>query len=310
MSKDVSIPGSGFHRGPALRMKDALESARKATGALNAAYWIVEKVTGYDRSGIMLRGQTVLPASQSGLLYTLLARIEAGEPLQYVLGTWGFRGLDIHCDRRALIPRPETEQVVDVALEELSKIPGDDLLVADLGTGSGAIALAIAVEGGSKVDGRVLKVVATDISRDALELAAENLEYTVGNRPEIAGMVIFRQGSWYDALDRGDRGRLSMIVSNPPYLSRSQWVSLDPIVLEYEPKVALVGGEDGLECLRVLIGGAIQWLSENGCMVLEIDPLQEEAVVEMAVKVGFGRVLILDDLCGRPRVCVAERHSL
>ena len=308
MPKDISTPGSIFHSNHALCLKDALESARKATGALNAAYWIVEAVTGYDRSGIMLRGQTVLPASQSGLLYTLLARIEAGEPLQYVLGTWGFRGLDIHCDRRALIPRPETEQVVDVALEKLGKMPGDDLLVADLGTGSGAIALAIAVEGDPLVDGRVLRVVATDISRDALELAAENLEYTVGSRPEIAGTVMFRQGSWYDALDRGDRGRLSLIVSNPPYLSHSQWVGLDVMVSGYEPEVALVGGGDGLECLRVLIGGAMQWLSEKGCMVLEIDPSQEKAVAEMAVGVGFGRVQILDDLCGRPRVCVAERH--
>ncbi|MHB8262285.1 MAG: N5-glutamine methyltransferase family protein [Acidimicrobiales bacterium] len=346
-----------------LRLRDALEAAREITGALNSAYWIVEEVTGYDRTGVMSHGQVVLPASQAEEIYELLHRLKEGEPLQHVLGRWNFRGVDLYCDRRALIPRPETEQVVHVALEELGRMSGRDLLVADLGTGSGAIALAMVLEGVPSLGGRELRVVATDISRDALQLAQENLEYVeaqrtgalgkravhpaeqdkavkeghaglhgqrhqrrsatdggrqarmpyplgllIRDRQEIGGKVVFKEGSWYEPLDQGDMGRFSMIVSNPPYLSRSQWVGLDALVSEYEPEIALVGGENGLECIRVLIAGAIQWLSQEGCVVLEIDPSQRDEAMGMAIAAGFSTVRTVDDLCNRPRVLVAGRR--
>lgn len=220
----------------------------------------------------------------------LLARWEAGEPLQYVLGRWGFRSLDLVVDPRALIPRPETEVLVEVAL---ARCP-EPRLVVDLGTGTGAIALSIAAERPRA------EVWAVDLSVGALALARAN----DGER-----RVNFVEGSWYDALPTEIAGRVDLIVSNPPYVSESEYTALDPVVRDWEPRTALVAGPTGLECLETVVSAAAQWLAPGGVIALEAAPHQVAAVTQLCAEQGLSDATPHPDLTHRARVVTAERSS-
>jgi release factor glutamine methyltransferase len=226
----------------------------------------------------------------------MLARRCAGEPLQYVLGRWGFRSLDLMVDRRVLIPRPETEAVVEVALAELDRLGGRDrpTTVVDLGTGSGAIALSIASE-------RVRSAVwASEVSPDAVAVARANL----AGLGRAAARVRVVEGSWFDALPDELRGRVDLVVSNPPYVATT--ASLDPEVADFEPTAALFAGPDGTDDLRTIIDGAGAWLSADGVMVCELSPEQAESMRAFASE-RFAEVEVHPDLAGRERALVARR---
>lgn len=232
----------------------------------------------------------------------MVARRAAGEPLQYVLGHWGFRRLDLFVDRRALIPRPETEQVVEVALGEVDRLagtraPGERLLVADLGTGSGAIALALASE---RV---IVEVYATDVSADALAVARANLA-GVGR---AATRVRVLEGDWFAALPVELRGRLAVVVSNPPYVASHE--ALPDEVARYEPHGALVAGRLGSEALDHLVDAAFDWLAPGGALVLESAPWQAPEVAKRARSRGYAEADVRPDLTGRPRAVVARAPS-
>ena len=220
----------------------------------------------------------------------LTERWQAGEPLQYVLGRWAFRGLDLAVDRRALIPRPETEVLVEVALS-LCRAPR---LVLDLGTGSGAIALAIADEC------RAAEVWAVDASEEALELARSN---------DVDRAVKFVHGDWYGALPARLQDSFDLIVSNPPYVSEPEFVELDAVVREWEPRHALVSGSSGLECLETIAWGAGRWLTPGGVLALECAPHQIDAVVSMCAAAGLTDATSHPDLTGRARVVTANRGA-
>lgn len=223
----------------------------------------------------------------------MVERRRAGEPLQYVLGSWGFRRLDLLVDRRVLIPRPETEWVVEQALRLL---PADEpAVVVDLGTGSGAIALSVAVERPRA------RVVATDVSPDALAVARANLAGLgrSGTRVEL------REGDWFAALPTELRGTVDLIVSNPPYVAPSE--PLPPEVADWEPRLALVPGPTGLEAIAVVVTGASEWLRPDGWLVCEIGDTQAAAVRALAVEARLVDVDVLPDLTGRDRMVVARR---
>jgi release factor glutamine methyltransferase len=240
-------------------------------------------------------------------LHDMVTRRVQGEPLQYVLGSWSFRGLDLMVDRRVLIPRPETEWVVEVALEEAVRIGMRRArtrrlaereprhLVADLGTGSGAIALALEAELPEA------QVWATDASDDALAVARANLAGAGATRVRLA------RGSWFTALPTELRGRLSLVVSNPPYVAESEVGALPDVVARHEPRRALVAGPTGLEALAHIVEAAPSWLAPHGVLVCEIAPHQAAQVVDRARAGGFGGAFVRDDLAGRPRVLVARR---
>ncbi len=230
----------------------------------------------------------------------LAARRAAGEPLQHLLSRWGFRSLLLRADGRALVPRPETELVVEVALSQLP--PAGPLLLADLGTGSGAIALSLAVEVGPRA-----RLFATDVSAPALSLARENAALLAPSHRGLEEQVCFRQGSWFEALPAQVRGQLDLVISNPPYLAAGEWPDLEPVVRDYDPYEALVAGPAGTEAIEVLVSEAPAWLGVGGVVVLEIAPHQAEAALELARKSGFGRSLVRADLAGRPRALVARR---
>jgi release factor glutamine methyltransferase len=257
----------------------------------------VEEVSGLDRS----RWSEPAGPAAAARLRTLVERRAAGEPLQYVLGRWSFRRLDLRVDRRVLIPRPETEVVAGLAIEAARRrrwSGGGPCAVADLGTGSGAIALAVADEVPAA------EVWATDASPAALEVARANL---AALRPEAAARVHLAGGMWYEALPGGLRGRLAVIVSNPPYVTEADYTALPPEVRDHEPAGALVAGRTGRECLEELVDGGLDWLEPGGALVLELAPDQAGALRATAEARGYRAVSVERDLAGRDRALVAHR---
>ena len=272
------------------------------------ARFLVEEVSGYPAAEWMAISDQPPPVRPLARLGTLVDRRIAGEPLQYVLGSWSFRGLDLMVDRRVLIPRPETEQVAEVALEEaerrglrrvrrrrLALVDAEPTAaVADLGTGSGAIALALDAELPDVL------VWATDASADALDVARAN----------IAGCAAARVrtcvGSWFDALPADLRGGLELIVSNPPYVAEGEVADLPDEVAGYEPRASLVSGPTGREALEHLLENARDWLVPAGSLVCEIAPHQADMLSDHARALGYADVFVRPDLAGRARVLVAR----
>ena len=270
-------------------------------GARHEARFIVDEV-------LAGRGADVaaVPPEAASAARALAARRQAGEPLQYVLGRWPFRRLDLVVDPRVLVPRPETEQVVEVALAEARRLRppgGGPLVVVDAGTGSGAIALALATElAGSRVW-------ATEVSPDALAVAAVNLERVRADHREVE--VELLAGSWLQPLPPGLRRGVQLVVSNPPYVSEPEWDGL-PAEVRAEPYRALVAGvgsdgTPGLSDIETVLAQAGEWLARPGCVVLELAPHQADAASRAAVALGYDEVRVEPDLAGRPRALVARR---
>lgn len=237
------------------------------------------------------------PATVRGVaaMDAMTARRVAGEPLQYVLGEWSFRHLDLYIDHRVLIPRPETEVVAGVALAEVERLApkGVAATAVDLGTGSGAIGLSLVTEHEG------VEVWLTDASADALAVARANLAGLGrgGSRIRVA------HGSWFDALPDGLRGLVDVVVSNPPYVADAE--DLPDDVVSWEPAGALFAGPTGHEHLDLLVSEAPRWLSPVGSLVLELAPHQAAAVAESAAT-RFAEVEIIADLAGRERAVVAR----
>jgi release factor glutamine methyltransferase len=239
-----------------------------------------------------------VPARAGRAFYGLVERREAGEPLQYVLGHWSFRHLDLMVDQRVLIPRPETEVVVDVALAELASLSAQAPVVVDLGTGSGAIALSILVEH------KTARVWATDASQDALAVASANL---AGLGVTAAGRAHVVFGDWWRALPESLKGSVDLAVTNPPYVAGDELAALPAEVSQWEPLSALVPGPSGLEALQAIMAPALDWLGPRASLVSEIAPHQVGPATELAVASGFADVVVRADLTGRQRVLVARR---
>ena len=220
----------------------------------------------------------------------------SGVPFAYATGRTGFRTLDLKLDSRALIPRPETEGLVDLVLRETGMRDagcGMRGVVADIGTGCGCIALSLAVEGAFE------RIIAVDSSSDAAALARENVALV---RPPVP--VEIREGDLLAPLAQGER-RYSAIVSNPPYLTEAEYAALDPAVRLFEPREALVSGVDGLMATRALLAGARALLEPGGFVALEIDERRAEEVRALALRYDWSRVALYDDLFGRPRFLLA-----
>lgn len=271
--------------------------ALERVGDRREARWMVEEASG-ERLGAAVGA----PPEKARLrLAAMVERRRAGEPLQYVLGSWAFRRLELMVDRRVLIPRPETEQVVEAALAEIDRLRADDpgkrVTAVDLGTGSGAIALSLARER-TAVD-----LWATDRSADAVEVARANLAGLAGS---AATRVRIVHGDWWAALPEDLRGAIDVVVSNPPYISTAEMAGLDAVVADWEPREALEAGPAGTEDLEYLIRTAPQWLRPGGTAVLELAPHQAGALAEEARRAGFAEAEVTTDLAGRPRCLVAR----
>ena len=259
-------------------------------GRLDAEH-LLAHVLGMGRLHLYLHFDRPLTLAERGCFKPLLRRRAAREPLQYILGSAPFRNLTLDVDRRVAIPRPETEYLIDV----LQRAAGADRVfesALDMGTGSGAIALALSAEGVAR------SVTATDLSAAALAAARHNAA--------AAGITIdFREGRLLEPV--ADLS-FDLILSNPPYLTEAEWGSAQPEVREWEPRMAMVGGEDGLEVIRDLVGGLDDLLLPGGWVGLEVGNTHSATVVGMLEAVpALGSVGVHDDLAGRQRYVLARK---
>lgn len=280
-------------------MQSLLETLRKAEDFLARkglpkpkleAGHLFAGVLGLRRLDLFLQFERLLTADEVERLRAATVRRANREPLQHILGTAPFRGLILKSDRRALIPRPETEELVDLAL---GLFPADQpVRVLDLGTGSGAIALALASERPA------WRVDAIDASDDALALARENAELT-----GLAQRVNFSKSDWFGAV----ADRYDLIVSNPPYLSEAEVAEAEPEVRLHDPASALIAPDAGLADLRRILEAAPRHLNPGGWVVLETGIGQHAALAEITARAGLNRGQGGADLSGRPRFWKAAR---
>jgi release factor glutamine methyltransferase len=269
-----------------------LDEAANRLGDRTEARRIVEEACGCEGAELALQLEDVPNELSHARYRRMVERRASGEPLQYVLGRWGFRTLDVHVDRRVLIPRPETEVVVEHALRA-----ADDLsatTAVDLGTGSGVIAMSLAAERTS------LSVWATDASAEALAVATANL----AGLGRAASRVRVVEGEWFDALPAELEGAIDVVVSNPPYVAEADDLASD--VADWEPLDALIAGPTGLEAIERIVRDTAVWLRRPGALVLEIGETQGDAARSLASDAGFAELTVEPDLAGRPRVLIAR----
>jgi len=251
----------------------------------------------WDRIQTILKADEVLQPDDEIRYSELIEERRAGRPVQYITGRQEFMGMLFCVDSRVLIPRPDTENLVEAVLERLKGVVGARVL--DLCTGSGAIAVSLAryLEGA--------EVIGTDLSGEALEVAREN-----GNRLVPGANLRWLQGDLYDALG-SEAGLFDAIVSNPPYIAREVIETLEPNVRDYEPYGALDGGETGLDFYPLLVAGAGDRLAPGGLLALEIGWDQGAAVCALLEEDGrFQEVELLKDLAGRDRVVCGKRRAV
>lgn len=250
---------------------------------------LVAHVTGWSRSRIRLAGpEAPLPEAAADALAPLLARRAAREPLQLLLGSVGFRHLDLQVRPGVFLPRPETEVLAGEAIE---RTPAGGVVVEPC-TGSGAIACAVATEAAARVH-------ATDVSAAAVRLARANALAT-GAQVEVV------QGDLLDPLPAALRGRVDVLVSNPPYLADPEVGGLEPEVADWDPPAALVSGPTGHEVSDRLIAAAPAWLRPGGWLLLEVDAARATEAAGRCRAAGYEAAGVVADLTGRDRIVVAR----
>jgi release factor glutamine methyltransferase len=275
MAQTVTAGGAGEALEAAV---DALAAAGVETPRLDAEL-LLSEATGWDRAILAADPGRGVPAAAARSFAEMVRRRLRREPVAYILGRKGFRSIGLAVDRRVLVPRPETELLVDLALELRPST------VLDVGTGSGAVALAVADE----MPG--CEVTATDTSAPALELARANAE-ALG----LAHRVIFLPGSIPEGAG------FDLIVANLPYVAEAEWGSLQPEIAEWEPREALLAGPDGLDAIRRLIPQV-----GSGALALEVGEGQADRVGSLMAEAGFGGIERCRDLAGIERVVWGRR---
>lgn len=257
-----------------------------------SAEWLVARLLGGGRGLIASQAEEEPSPRQLEAMRRGLARLVKGEPVQYVLGEWDFRQLTLRCDRRALIPRPETEELVTRVLNFL-KTRGPNPSVIDVGTGTGAIALSLAKEGPEDA-----LILGTDISEAAIALAREN-----ATRTSLASRVIWQVADGLDDFD--EPGLFDAIVSNPPYIESAVCDTLDPTVRLWEPRLALDGGATGLDFYDRYLADALNLLKSSGGIFFEIGENQGPALERLMTNYGFSEIRIEKDYAGHDRYASA-----
>jgi len=282
--------GELARQGTALLSRAGIEQAAQETA------WLLEQALRMTQLELRLNESQAVEGARLGRAQALLARRAGREPLQYLLGTQEFCGLEFEVEPGVLIPRPETEGLVEAVTSLAS---GERPVIADIGTGSGCIAVSLA----RRLPRAALY--ATDCSAAALRVARRNAE-----RHGVATHITWFEGDLLEPLrSNGFLGRVNVIVSNPPYIAERDWEALQPEVRLYEPLVALAGGEDGLAVYRRLVRDAVDLLCEGGWLVMEIGQGQVHPVLRLIEdRSRYGAVEIRPDRAGIARVVCAQRQ--
>ena len=278
--------------------REMLATTVQQLGNAQEARWLCEHASGMDASEFSAEQDQLVTVACAKSLDSMVRNRLSGVPLQYVMKRWAFRHLDVMVDERVLIPRPETEQVVQTALDIARKIGSNVALrVVDLGTGSGVIGLSMAFELGADA----AHVWLTDASVDALDVARANM-VGIGR---AAANVRVAHGSWWNALPQDIAGQIDIAICNPPYIAHADG-EVAPDVHMYEPHAALYAHDNGLADLRTVIEGAATWLKKSGWLVLEIGCQQGTDVLAMMTASGLIDAEIKKDLSGRDRIAVGR----
>lgn len=295
MTERRRIQGAGFRADALLEATQARLTSAGVEEARLKAELLISDVLDVPRLELLHRARLgELPALDGAKLEAGMRRLEQREPLQYVLGHADFHGRRFLVDRRALIPRPETEILVDQVLHAFQSCEAPPQRWADVGTGSGCIAVTLALEGA----GRGLAI---DSSAEALALAREN-----ARRLGADERIDFEQG---DLLAGRAEESLDLVVSNPPYIPAGELAQLQPEVRDYEPRAALDGGTDGLRIIERLAEQAFQALKRGGRLLLEVGAGQAPAVQAVLQAARFTRVGSAPDLAGVERIVMGTKTS-
>ena len=268
----------------------ALENAGVPNAALDARLLMAD-AAGLATAALMARDGEELPALAEGVFHSHLDRRLAGEPVARILGEKEFWGLPFAVGEATLVPRPETEILVETVLGYARSRSGGEIGICDLGTGSGAIAIALLCEL------PLAQAAALDISQAALDVARSNAE-----RLGVLTRISFHQGDFADAPE----GPFDVVVANPPYVRSGAIARLQPEVRGYDPLVALDGGPDGLDAYRSILARAPSLLKRGGLLALEVGDGQAGDVTALCRAAGFGRVATAPDLAGTDRVVSAR----
>jgi release factor glutamine methyltransferase len=268
---------------------DALDAAGCETARLDAEL-LLAHATGWDRARIAAEPGARLPVGASREFAEMVRRRVRREPVAYILGRKGFRRIEVLVDHRVLIPRPETELLVDVALEL------EPREVLDVGTGSGAIALAVADEVPQS------RVVATDTSFDALRVTQTNVERLgLADRVDVVLRGVDSLGG-----AEPDGRTFDLLLANLPYVAEAEWEGLAPEIRDYEPRDALVAGSSGLEVIEALVAELARMEASPAAIALEIGADQGEAVAEIVRRAGYREVEVRRDLAGLDRAIIGR----
>lgn len=251
------------------------------------AEWLLSHALKIDRMKLLLQSQRPLAEKELDEIRPLIQRRAKREPLQYIIGTQPFIDLVLKTDPRALIPRPETEELVYLVKERVSQ-PAS---ILDMGTGTGAIALSLALIYPEA------NITASDFSKEALSLAEENAELH-----HLSSQISFLVSDWYAEI----KGRFDVIISNPPYLTEEEWKEAEPEVKDNEPATALWAKESGLSDLEKIISRAPSFLHAGGWLFLETGIAQRERLQTLLEQAGFVKVEILEDFSQRDRYVCAQ----
>lgn len=252
---------------------------------------LIGHALGLKRMQLYIQFERLLAEPELEKIRPLVRRRAQREPLQYILGETEWFGLKLKVDRRALIPRPETELLAELVTQQLATPPAR---IIDLGTGSGALALALAKHWPEA------KVTAIDRSVEALALARENAVQLA-----LDGRVNFIESDWFGALPEGEL--FDLMVANPPYLTEAETNAAQPEVREHEPRNALVAADEGLSDLRQIIAAAPRYLATGGLLAMETGIAQHAEILRLCATAGFSRSESKQDLAGRDRIIFAWR---
>lgn len=270
-------------------------SASGVPSARDEAEFILMHVLGCKRSELFLNARRPLTGEEEKLLRGVVERRVKREPSQYIFGEAEFRGRPFKVTRDVLIPRPETELIISEALKEAPSFGASRLTMVDLCTGSGCIGISAAME----LEGS--QVFATDISERALAVASGNAE-----RLGVGERVRFAAGDLFSPLPEELKGRVHMVLSNPPYINDNDIPGLEPEVRDFEPMLALAGGPGGLDIIRRILSEASLFLVPGGLLLMEIGYEQKEPVSAEARRAGWERIEIINDYAGIGRILKAR----